>query len=60
MILFIFEKEGKEGRKEKRKCERNMDWLPLAGPQLGTWPPTQTPVVPVTHPDRGSNQHPFR
>ena len=22
-------------------CERNIDWLPLARPQLGTWPTTQ-------------------
>ena len=22
-------------------CKRNIDWLPLARPQLGTWPETQ-------------------
>ena len=22
-------------------CERNVDWLPLACPKLGTWPATQ-------------------
>ena len=34
------------GREEERQretviCEKNKDWLPLPGPQLGTWPATQ-------------------
>ena len=36
--LFIYG-EGKGGRKKGRetsKCERNIDWLPLAHPQPGT------------------------
>ena len=45
-ILFIyFWREGKGGRKRGREtsmCERNINvWLPLARPQLGTWPTTQ-------------------
>ena len=35
--LFIF----REGRKEEKERERNTDWLPLTGPQVGTLPATQ-------------------
>ena len=35
-ILFIFRKRG--GREKER--ERNINWLPLACHQLGTWPTT--------------------
>ena len=34
-------------------CERNIDWLPLAHPLLGTWPATQACV------DRELNWQPF-
>ena len=38
LILFIYcQREGKGGRKR----ERNIDWLPPAHSQLGTWPATQ-------------------
>ena len=43
-VLFIFEREGKGGRKRGRKtsmCERSIDQLSLANPQQGTWPTTQ-------------------
>ena len=33
----MFREMGREGERE----ERNMDWLPLTHPQLGTWPATQ-------------------
>ena len=39
--LFIFIEREKEGEREKHLWERNMDWLPLAFPQLGTWPAMQ-------------------
>ena len=40
-ILFIpFHIEGKGGR-ETLIYDRNINWLPLAHPQLGTWPTTQ-------------------
>ena len=29
------------GKTWEKKFERNIDWLPLAHPQLGTWPATQ-------------------
>ena len=41
--LFIFrekEREGERGR-ETSMCKRYIDQLPLACPQLGTWPATQ-------------------
>ena len=28
-------------RRETSVCERNIDWLPLAHPQPGTWPTNQ-------------------
>ena len=37
-ILFIY-LERREGREKER--EKNMDWLLLTHPQLGTWPATQ-------------------
>ena len=41
--LFIFRERGREGERkgEKHWCERYLDWLPLARPQLGTWRTTQ-------------------
>ena len=52
--LFIF-REGKGGRKwgkETSMCKTNINWLPLAHPQLGTWPTTQAcawqRIKPVT------------
>ena len=41
-------REGKGGRKRGRETlmfERNIDWLPLAHPQPGTWPTTQACVL---------------
>ena len=38
--LFTIRERGKRGR-ETSVCERYIDWLPLACPQLGTWPATQ-------------------
>ena len=43
-MLFIFQRENKEGRKRGREtlmCERNNNRLPRACPQLGIWPKTQ-------------------
>ena len=41
-ILFLERgKEGREGGRETSMCQRNIHWLPLAPPQLGTWPATQ-------------------
>ena len=44
-ILFIcFREMGREGEKRGREtpmCKRYINWLPLACPQLGTWPATQ-------------------
>ena len=35
--LFVFGELGSEGEREGMKlCERNIDWLPLTCPQLGT------------------------
>ena len=42
--LFIFRARGREeekGKETSMMCKRNMDRLPLAHPQLGTWPTTQ-------------------
>ena len=33
-------------------CERNIDWLPLTCPQLGTWPATQ--ACPLTGNETGN------
>ena len=40
MYLFYFSLERREGR-ETPMFERNIDWLPLTHPQLGTWSATQ-------------------
>ena len=43
-FVFIFRERGKEGKTEGEKsfiCKRNIDWLPLTYPQLGTEPATQ-------------------
>ena len=43
-ILFIFLETGKGREKEGKKtltCERNIGVLPLAYPQVSTWPATQ-------------------
>ena len=37
-FVYLFLERG-EGREKER--ERNIDWLPLACPQQGTWPATQ-------------------
>ena len=41
--LFIFRERGREGERgrETSMFERNIYWLPLACPTLGTWPATQ-------------------
>ena len=50
-ILFIyFQRKVKEGRKREKEtlmCERNIYWLPLACPQLGTWTATQACALTV-------------
>ena len=43
-IHLFFERKGEGERKRGREtlmCERYIDWLSLARPQLGTWPTTQ-------------------
>ena len=45
IACIYFKREGKRGRKKGREtsmCERNIDRLPLATPQLGNRPATQT------------------
>ena len=39
-FIYLFSERG-EGREKER--ERNIDWLPLACPQLGTWLATHQP-----------------
>ena len=39
-LLLEWGKGGRKRGKETQMCERNVDWLPLAHPQLGTWPIT--------------------
>ena len=39
--LFLERREGREKERETSMCERDVDWLPLMCPQLGTWPATQ-------------------
>ena len=42
--FIYFQRQGNGGRKRGREtsmCEKNINWLPLACPQLGTWPTTQ-------------------
>ena len=41
MYLFLEKGEGREKGRETLMYERYNDLLPLAGPQLGTWPPAQ-------------------
>ena len=42
-IYLLFERgEGREKEREINSiCERHIDLLPLARPQMGTWPPSQ-------------------
>ena len=46
-LIIYFQREEKGGRERHTHththsvCERNTEWLPLARPQLGTWPTTQ-------------------
>ena len=47
--IIYFQREGKGGRQRGRETsmwERNIDQLPLARPQLGTWPATQACDLP--------------
>ena len=39
-FIYLFS-ERREGGRETSVCERNINRLPLAHPQLGTWPTTQ-------------------
>ena len=39
LFIYLF-LERREGREKERKTNINV-WLPLPGPQLGTWPATQ-------------------
>ena len=44
VILFTFREREKGGSKTGRETSmsgRNIDWLPLACPQMGTWPTTE-------------------
>ena len=42
IYLFWEREEGREKERERNTmCKRYIDWLPLAHPQLGTWPATQ-------------------
>ena len=44
-FIYLFLERGKGGKKRGRElsiCKRNIDRLPLAMPQSGTWPATQT------------------
>ena len=43
-FIYLFLERGEGGRKRARETsvwERNINWLPPAHPQLGTWPATQ-------------------
>ena len=41
-ILFIFRERVREGEREGNMMyQRNIDWLPITGPQMRTWPATQ-------------------
>ena len=40
-ILLLERREGRERERERNIYVRNIDWLPLTCPQLGTWPATQ-------------------
>ena len=40
--LFLERGEGREKGRETSIWERDMDWLPLTRPLLGTWPISQT------------------
>ena len=69
VYLFLEREEGRENGRESFMCKRNMDWLSLACPQLGTWPTakacaltgngTSNPSVcgmmpnPLSHTDQG-------
>ena len=66
--LFIFRKKGREGKEKERErkiCKRNVDWLSLTHPQLGTWPATQacaptrneTCDLPVCRPEPNPLSH---
>ena len=43
-LYYFFREKGREGERaeQKHQCVRNIDWLPLVHPQLGTKPATQT------------------
>ena len=46
-ILFIF-RDGEKREKERERnlmCERNIDQLSLACPQMGTWPAVQASAL---------------
>ena len=36
---------GRKRGREMSMCKRYIKWLPLACPQLGTWPETQAPAL---------------
>ena len=44
-ITFLFKKNFnlllERGEEKEKERERNIKWLPLTGPPLGTWPATQ-------------------
>ena len=47
-FIYLLLERGEGGRKRGREtsmCERKINWLPLAHPQLGTWPTTQACVL---------------
>ena len=52
--LFLSLRQREEGREESR--ERSIDQLPLAHPQLGTWPATQV-CAPTGNPTGDLSVH---
>ena len=43
-ILFIYLR-GSEGERKRNIGARDLDWLPLVCPELGTWPPSQASAL---------------
>ena len=57
-FIYLFLERGGRRKKEREMltCERNINWLSLTCPQLGTWPATQACALTGNQTDQASAQ----